>query len=340
MIYLFVCLLMTIPIGDTTNNAIVEDSLNTFSLTNLLAVESDTIVVRFENDTIVLQETMPVSHIVFAEHKDLPSMFYSIILPIIMLVLGVLIDRFAQLFADRSRIKRNGKRWKRELLSFVPIINKQITELESFIGDYCNKPQRYDIPPLVTSQIIKGSIFESLNKEDLYQYLERKKKHDTDIQERYNKIMSFIMTLDTTYDQLNYYLNSFRESEGNHIEAFNNAQYHYAKHLYDLSSNVPHAIDKDNYNELSNLYNDAFGNHPDVNPLLLEDPFITPSLKILDCHDKQIFKGLTDDLGSMRFSINGMRLEKTYLKSNFENIIEHYQMCLGFLKVVEDYFPA
>ena len=340
MICSLFCFLMVISMGDTVSNAIVEDSMKVPSLKHSLFVQSDTNFIEFKDDTIVMQEPMPVSHIIYAEHKESPSVFYSVVLPIIMLILGVLIDRFAQLFADRSRISRNGKRWERELLSYVPIINKQIIELDNYINSYCAKPQRYDIPLLVTSQIIKGSIFESLNKEDLFLYLKRKKKYDLDVQDRYNKIMSFIMTLETTYDQLNNSFNSFRESEGDQIERFNNAQYHYSKHLYDLSAYVPSAMDKDTYSVLSRLYNDAFDNHPDVNPFLLEKPFITPSLKILDNHDKQIFKVLTDELGDMRFSINGMKLEKTYLKSNFENIIVTYKMCLEFLNVVEEYFPV
>ena len=330
--------IMAFSMGDTLNNAVVEDPANVVSLNKTLSSQSDTLFVSFEDDTIAFQEAVPISNIIYAEHKETPSLFYGIILPIIMLILGVLIDRFAQVFVDRNRIKRNGKRWERELLSFEPIINKQIQELERFIDEYCSKPQRYDIPLLVISQIIKGTIFESLNKEDLFMYLKRKKKHNSDIQDRYNKIMSFIMTLETTYDQLNYSFNSFRESMGSQIEAFNNSQYHYSKHLYDLSSLVPSAMDKVTYQELSKLYNDAFDNHPDVNPLLLEEPFITPSLEILDNHDKQLFKVLTDDLGHIRFSINGMRLEKTYLKSNFENIIETYKTCLGFLNVVQEYF--
>lgn len=339
MICCLVCLIMALSMGDTINNAVIEDSANAVPFNKMLSAQSDTLFVSFEDDTIAFQEALPISNIIYAEHKETPSLFYGIILPIIMLILGVLIDRFAQVFVERNRIKRNGKRWERELLSFEPIINKQIQELESYIDEYCSKPERYDIPLLVTSQIIKGSIFESLNKEDLFMYLRRKKKYNSDVQDRYNKIMSFIMTLETTYDQLNSSFDSFRKSAGNKIEAFNNAQYHYAKHLYDLSVYVPSAMDKVTYHELSRLYNDAFGNHPDVNPLLLEKPFITPSLNILDNHDKQVFKVLTDELGNMRFAINGMKLEKTYLKSNFENIIEHYKICLGFLNVVQEYFP-
>lgn len=338
MISCLVYFIMALTMGDTLNNAVVEDSANVVPLNKTMSTQSDTLFVSFEDDTIAFQEAVPISNIIYAEHKETPSLFYGIILPIIMLILGVLIDRFVQIFVDRNRIKRNGRRWERELLSFEPIINKQIQELERFIDEYCSKPQRYDIPPLVTSQIIKGSIFESLNKEDLFMYLKRKKKSNSDIQDRYNKIMSFIMTLETTYEQLNYSFNSFRESAGSQIEAFNNSQYHYSKHLYDLSSLVPSAMDKVTYQELSRLYNDAFGNHPDVNPLILEEPFITPSLEILDNHDKQLFKVLTDDLGQIRFSINGMRLEKTYLKSHFENIIETYKTCLGFLNVAQEYF--
>lgn len=329
---------MAVSIGNSTS-VIVEDSVRALSLNDSMVELSDTLFLSFEDDTIALQQPIATSQIIYAEHKDKPSVFYSIILPIIMLILGVMIDRFAQMFADRNRIKRNGKRWKRELLSYEPIISKQIMELQGFIGEYCDQPQRYDIPKMVAFQMLKGSIFESLSKEDLYSYLGRKKKYAIDIQDRYNKIMSFIMTLDTAYNQLDSSFRDFRESAGEQIEGFNHAQFRYSKNLYDLNSYVPSAMAKVSYNELSRLFNVAFDKHPDVNPLILEESFITPSLEILDNHDKQIFKVLTDELGKMRFYVNGMQLEKRYLKSNFENIIEEYKMCLGFLSVVQEFFP-
>lgn len=335
MIRFLTCLLIAVPISmGNSYAAAVKDSLSLSSIE-----ESDTLFVKFESDTISLQEPMAVSQIVYAEHKDTPSVFHSIILPIIMLLLGVIVDRVVQVLVDRNRIKRNGKRWKRELLSYDSIISKQIKELEDYIVEYCNKPQRYDIPLLTTFQMLKGSIFESLSKEDLYSYLGQK-TNDIDIQERYNKILSFITTLDMAYAQLNDSFQRFRESAGEQIDAFNNAQFRYSKKLYDLSSYIPDTMDPNAYKKLSALYNVAFGNHPDVNPLKLEEPFITPSLEIFDNYDKQTFKELTDELGKMRFCINGMKLEKAYLKGNLETIIEEYKMCQGFLNVVNDYFPS
>ncbi len=334
MISSLTCLLVAVSIsmGDTNTSVLKDPSNNS-------VVESDTLFVKFENDTIAMQESIPVSQIIYAEHKESPSVFYNIILPIVMLFLGVLIDRLAQMFVDRHRIKQNGEKWKRELLSYIPIVSKQINEIESFIIEYCDKPEQYDIPPLTIFQMLKGSIFESLSKEDLYSYLERK-TDNVDVQERYNKILSFITTLDMAHAQLNDSFYRFRESAGEHIDEFNNAQFCYSKILYDISDYVPSAMDKAAYNELSRLYTVAFGNHPDVNPLKLEESFITPSLKIFDSCDKQTFKDLTDELGKMRFCINGMKLEKTYIKSNLETIIQEYKMCQDFLSVVKDYFPS
>lgn len=334
MISFLTCLLVAVSIsmGDTNTSVLKDPSNNS-------VVESGTLFVKFENDTIAMQESIPVSQIIYAEHKESPSVFYNIILPVVMLFLGVLIDRLAQMFVDRHRIKQNGEKWKRELLSYIPIVSKQINEIESFIIEYCDNPEQYDIPPLTTFQMLKGSIFESLSKEDLYSYLGRK-TNGVDVQERYNKILSFITTLDMAYNQLNDSFYRFRESAGKQIDEFNNSQFCYSKILYDISDYVPSAMDRTAYNELSRLYNVAFGNHPNVNPLILEESFITPSLDIFDSYDKQTFKDLTDELGKMRFSINGMKLEKTYIKSNLEIIIQEYKMCQDFLIVVKDYFPS
>ena len=322
------------PIAAITKDTMLEVS------ENLCAIEkTDTDFVKFENDTVSFCVPTQVSHIIYAEHKESPDIFYSIILPIIMLLIGVLIDRFVQVFVDRNRIKRNGERWKHELLSYREVISKQIKSLEQFINEYCNQPERYDIPPLVTFQLAKGTIFESLSKEDLYIYLKRKKKSKIDVQDRYNKIMSFVMTLDTSHTQLDDSVREFRKSSGIQVETFNKAQLHYGKQLYNLSSYVPVKMEQDAYAELSLLYNVTFNKHPNVNPLIIEESFITPSLSILVSHDKQLFEVLTDELGNMRFSINGMKLEKTYIKSNLEIIIEIYKMCIAFLDQVNDFFP-
>lgn len=336
MVWLLSYILMSMLAGDPIA-AITKDTMLEVS-ENLCALEkTDTDFVKFENDTVSFCEPTQVSHIIYAEHKESPDIFYSIILPIIMLFLGVLIDRFVQVFVDRNRIKRNGERWKHELLSYREVITKQIKSLEQFISEYCNQPERYDIPPLVTFQLAKGTIFESLSKEDLYIYLKRKKKSKIDVQDRYNKIMSFVMTLDTSHTQLNDYIHKFLESSGDKVESFNNAQLSYGKQL--LCSYDSSIIDKAAYNELSRLYNNAFENHPDVNPLLMDETLIKPSLNILVSYDLQYFNALIDELGKMRYCINGMKVEKTYIKNNLENIIYIYKMCLEFLNVVNDFFP-
>lgn len=65
MISFLTCLLVAVSIsmGDT-NTSVLKDSSNNS------VVESDTLFVKFENDTIAMQESRPVSQIIYAEHKE------------------------------------------------------------------------------------------------------------------------------------------------------------------------------------------------------------------------------------------------------------------------------
>ena len=81
--------------NDSANNKDNPTSVNQNEIVQI----PDTLFARFDIDTIILEKSVPISQIIYAEHKE--SIFYKIFLPIIMLVLGVLIDRFVQIFVGK-----------------------------------------------------------------------------------------------------------------------------------------------------------------------------------------------------------------------------------------------
>ena len=105
----------------------------------------DTIFASFNSDTIDFEQPVSVSQVIYAEHKDSPSVFYSIIFPIIMLVLGVAIERSAQFSFDNKKTRKNGERWKSELLTYAQTMDCQIVALEKYVKDYCDNPTAYFI---------------------------------------------------------------------------------------------------------------------------------------------------------------------------------------------------
>lgn len=300
-------------------------------------VRLDSLFTSFENDTIAFQEPISVSQIIYAEHKESPSVLYSIILPIIMLLLGVIMDRCAQIFVDKRRMKKNGKRWKYELLSCVKPIQKQIESFIEFQNSYCNDPVRYDIPDLPIYPFLSGKDFASLNKEDLYDYLEskmlKKRNNEKQTQDKFYKITTFVMSLEMIHKLFMDSYKSFKESSSNHIDAFNNVQVEYSLVLLLLSRSHDN-----HYNDLMQLYENAFTNHPNVNLFTLEESFISPSLSILNNLNNKLYNDLTDKLIKMRYYINGLKLEKEYIKCGIDSVTEQYRLCLSALDEIVNYF--
>ena len=299
----------------------------------------DSVFLPFENDTITFSQPKTVSQIVYTEHKESPNAFYGIVFPIITLILGAAIDRFAQVLSDKGKMKRNGKRWKNELESCVMPLHKQIDALSGFVRDYCDNPQRYDIPSIPVYPMLKGTTFASLNKEDLQDYLECKKDSKTSVQERFYKITTFVMSLELIYQSFIEAYNSFKQSSSRQIEVFNTVQLEYSQLLLATSSKVPLEMTEGDYCRLTQLFDHTFSTYPNVNLFNLEAPFISPSLSVLSRYGKQEYKNMNDKLIEMRYCINGLELEKGYLKSNLLDVIEQYNLCLNALDVIRDYFP-
>ncbi len=299
----------------------------------------DSLFFPFENDTIVFSQPTMVSQIVYTEHKESPNAFYGIIFPIITLILGVAIDRLAQVLSDKGKMKRNGKRWKNELESCILPIQKQIEALSDFTRNYCDNPQRYDIPSISVYPMLKGTTFASLNKEDLQDYLECKNDSKTSVQERFYKITTLVMSLELIYQSFIEAYTSFKQSSSRQIEVFNTVQLEYSQLLLATSSKVPVEMAEGDYERLAQLFDNAFSTYPNVNLFNLETPFISPSLSVLSRYGKQEYKNMNDKLIEMRYCINGLVLEKGYLKTNLLNVIEQYNLCLNALEVIRNYFP-
>ena len=299
----------------------------------------DSMLLEIDGDSIFFSYPTTISKIIVSEQKKNANAFYTIIFPIITLILGVALDRSAQSFYEKRKMKRNGRRWKSELQSCVKPMQNQIRTLSDFVHQYCENPQSYEIPNIMIFPTLKGTAFASLNKADLQDYLECKKDSRQDAQERFYKTTSFVMSMEMVYQMLIEAYNRFKESSGNIVESFNTNQLNYSKLLLATSSAVPETLDKDAYDRLRELYDQAFMAHPNINIYEIEDSFINASLTVLVDYDKKEFQNLNNLLIDMRACVNGLRLEKEYLKENFNTVIEQYENCIGALNEINDYFP-
>lgn len=142
-----------------------------------------------ETKTVIIKET-PKSNI----FKD--------ILPVITLILGVVLNRFLDLYFERKRIKKVGRQWIAELSLLKSPIEKQLENLDTFIQQITI--EKYQMPALTTQVALNGDNFKALDKSDLLRYLDKFKfKNYPDAVKSANNVVSTISVLGSHYENLN-----------------------------------------------------------------------------------------------------------------------------------------
>lgn len=283
--------------------------------------------VRFVNDTAWVAENPKISHIVYADNSSNSNIIKEYLFPIIMLLLGIGIDRFIVWRSDKKKINKIGKRWFAELRAILEPITKQQLSLTAFVIEYCDKPEQFEIPNIAVFSGASGKTFSSLSKEDLYEYIENIKGKDCNA--IYQKICGVIATLELTYKQFIEAKNEFRENGKKLIDEYNSNIQHYRILLNDVASHSGKmdGMNTEDADEIIRIYNEVFkddGRHCNVFKSI--DEFINPSIEILrkyETNDASI--QMTHALSSCYDCVIGMENEKIYIKNNFTFACEMYE---------------
>lgn len=280
----------------------------------------DTIKAEFLNDTVTIADPIPVGRIIYAEHKSKLNIFLDYAFPIIMLLLGVCIDRCILNHTERKRNKREGLRWKSELDSLRKPLQLQKDTFNKLIEEYCDVQDRFDIPSLSSQVLLNCEIFDSLNKEDLYKYLLSKQSSDRATAE-YHKIIQVVSSIKSCQPNLHCMISEMKSESNKLINQFNPCiQDYYRKLVYSIASQkLPLIGDK-----LSELYSGLNDQMPNVNPFLIEDSFIRPSRELLKTSQSEASLDLIFCLNGMQDIIQGLKNEKTYIRQNLEQLIQAY----------------
>ncbi len=302
------------------NNTATIDSVNTQKRTTQI----DT--VKFVNDTAWVAETPKVSHIVYADNSSSSNVIGEYIFPIIMLLLGIGIDRFIVWRGEKSRMRKTGKRWIAELRSILTPIENQKSSLSSFIVDYCDKADQYSIPDLTVEQSLDGSRFKILNKEDLYEYLEKTNKNEFEL--LYRKITNIASSLEFTRTQLIGKCNDMLGSSGKYVSQYNSCCQDYRLMLSDaVSGLLNHPLAPEDNAELRRLFDATFDNpQKEDNVFHSEDEFVNPSIDILRkySHKDEKYLQMIHTLVRCLDCIKGLKMEKQYIKVSYEKIANIY----------------
>lgn len=288
----------------------------------------DTIKSEFTNDTITIPNPTPIGQVIYTEHKTDLNIILDYAFPIIMLLLGVLIDRIILWTTEYKRVKREGARWNSEIKSLLEPLKQQQKTLKKFIKEYCNVKNRFDIPYIYSQVLLKCEIFDSLNKEDLYKYIQSLHKDNDIITQEYHKVIQVISVIKSCQNNMSDVISEMKSESNKLINQFNESTQEYYRKLIVCLENNQLPIEGV---KLQNLYNEKIIKQmPYINILELEDSFVRPSINMLaDSKGDRLTRiELRNCLQSMLDTIQGLRNEKLYVKHNLEQLIDEYSKAI------------
>lgn len=306
-----------------SDSTIKDDTAKAIKVVEVLNTP-DTIKSEFINDTFTIPNPIPVGQVIYAEHKTNLNIFLDYAFPIIMLIFGVVIDRIILRYTENTRVNREGARWKSEIKSLLEPLKQQQETFKKFINEYCDVKNRFDIPHIYSQVLLKCDIFDSLNKEDLYKYVQSLNKNDDISTREYHKVIQVISVIKSCQNNLSNVISEMKSASNKLINQFDEYTQEYHRKLTVCLEYNKLPLEGV---ELQNLYIEKIIKQmPYVNILELEDSFVQPSIDILaDSKGDRLSRiELRDCLQSMLNIISGLRNEKIYIKQNVEQFIEIY----------------
>ncbi len=329
-IVLVLLTILTVPVYAVITDSTRQDSLsNSVSQTLAVAMESDS---TMENNTSIIANgeepsDLPLQQTEQKNKTDFWSRlgeFFSH--PVSTLLIGVWLKTAISSRADKRRSRKTGKRWLAELSAQYADIERQIVVFNTFITDYCDNRNRFDIPNISYS-LINSRNFDALGKEDLYDYLSRllKKQDQKKVDGTYRKITGIISALDLIDTQTRTHIQKFLDRSNAMVEAYNANLVQYDKLLRQIPVGYP-GISKPIIVSLKTKYFTISKNMPKINLFECEDSFVIPSLKIL--RSNPFPPALDDTLQNCLNITLGLRNEKAYIKSNLKSANTQYKKVL------------
>lgn len=291
-------------------------------------VDSNLVVrYKFENDSITFKDTLPIKKMVYVEHTKNIDKILEYVFPIIMLLLGVAIDRMVLYYSEKERINKEGELWMLEVNNLTYSLENQIKSFRSFISSYCDIADAFDVPSIPKYENLKCEIFQSLQKNDLYAYL--KSINSSEAKEEFHKILNIISTTRDTYEQFAKYFNKSMEESSRCIDNFSKYLRDYIQEL-SLNEKIYRECLNGDFDILWELYRvEIEEKMPNINIFTTQESFVIKSMFILGKYDKRQCVNLLRPLFNIQDNIQALRNEKVYCR---QNLIQSIQLFDAVLK--------
>jgi len=252
-------------------------------------------------------------------------------------ILGILANQIIDYFAEYKRIKKTGERWIAELEFYNTPLQNQINELNKFLIEH--KKEKFDIPEVTTIIQLRGDIFKSLDKGDLYKYLLRKFKTQEKAIEVGNKINGAILINEQLAIMLEQKFYSYQDTCTKHVDHFK-LHLQKAMKVFSTLDNEERKIENDLILEpIDKLFEKYIvphltytGKANENTPLMelfnIQSKFLVPIINHLsNFYGDKSLESFSTHIFECNMAIIEIRLEKSYLQINIENLIK------GFIEV-------
>jgi len=297
----------------------VQNSLKTQSVEPKLVSKKDTL--NFE----VNPQDKEIS-IKFIESET--TDYFNYIFPILTLLLGIGVNRLIDSLSEKKKTKKTAKRWLIELQNLKIPLERQIDNIDEYLK--VHKKEEFKIPNLKIETYLDCESFNSLDKTELLKYLEDFKKKEPNIAIKdINKINSYLTVVKHHYETLKEKFIDYKNGTSFHVTNLSKHLQELLKSfaLYGVELEEELKADPSNdrrYLPLSTLFESEirpYMQDGDYDVFKLEKDFFIPILSVLSefRFDKRTHS-MTESVRNCINDIKGIKMERGYLTTNFENI--------------------
>lgn len=275
-------------------------------------------------------------------NKESDGWFVKYLYPVLLLLAGAAIPLFWENRAEKKRIRKVGERWTSEIRFLETPIKNQVEEIQKYLA--IHNQQNLVFPGFQMFEGLDCEIFMSLDKSDLLKFIEQHtKKNYPEAVVLSNKINGFINIVKSSNKNLRWKFTEYSDGVSKYItevtknltllsRAFGN----YCVELEQELGTDP--IHDERYIAIRNLFDaeiEPFRESGNFELYRLHDNFFIPFNNILAQlrHDSRTNK-MAEYVGYCVDAIKGMKMEKQYLKENFETIEGRYQDNLAELPTI------
>ena len=211
-------------------------------------------------------------------------------------------------------------------------MEQQIKNFSGLISSYCDDTDAFGMPQLRKCDILECKIFASLNKLDLYDYLENKKLDGIRLCSQTLNIID--MTKDI-FSQTLKHLEKSQEMSSRCVDEFNQCLKTYQHELIVREKKYSECLGSD-LTELQALLVEVLKEVPYVNIMKLQRSFIDKSITIISRHDTEQCEKLLLPLMECPSIIQALQNEKLYCKNNLNTCIGVFNEILKSISLLDN----